>query len=227
MTDSFCFWFAVYDDYLLAERLVNQLCKLYPDKEIICITDGTHNLEFENLCQVYQVKYIRSNHLHSREHGGLWLQRMFETYLGFSESDRLIRVEPDTFFRRRFESIPDSDVAGNLLTLPNGKLLIQGGCMMFSRYAAKAILDSGLLEDPRYTQVEYCYQRYQPPYLMPEESSSNKWLTAVDVIATDICLRLKLNITDWDDIYCRVREACPTPDRYAAIHPIKSFKLTY
>lgn len=217
-----CFCFTVYEDWDLAKRLIKQL-RMFPSAGVLCLTDGTHNPEFAYLCKIENIRYINGNRLHPQRYGGAWLKRFFYCFLSRSSADFLIRLEPDSFVVRPFNKPPNSDVAGNILVTPDGRRYIHGGCVLFRRSAVEKILNSSLLDNPEYaTNSLFGYCRHQAPYLLPGEWPNSEVQGAHDVIFSDVVWKLGLHVSEWDEIYSRVRQACPEPHKYAVIHPVKT-----
>lgn len=224
LPESTCFWFSIYkEDINLVKRLINQIKSLYPSAQIICVADGLNNLEAALICAICNVQFLSpKQHLHTQRFGGAWVERMFRTFLENSDASYLLRVEPDTLLQFCFKAVPKCDVTGNVLAIDDQRSYIHGGCVLFSREAVKKIVESGLLSDSKYAEnVEFGYRKYQPPYLLEGEQPSWELHGAQDVIFSDVVARLKLHTENWNEIYSRVRETCPTPEKYAAIHPVK------
>lgn len=217
-----CFWFGVYQEYNLAKRLITSLRSFYPKQQIICIADGSYNLNYATFCNRFEVIYLTEDRIKLQHYGGAWVERMFQSFLDRSSAEIMLRLEPDSFINYGFTTIPKTDVLGNILNTFDGRQYIHGGCIAFSRNAIKKILNSKLLKENKYkTELQFAYQRYKFPYLLCGEKNNEEWIIAEDLIWSDVIWQLGLNVTEWHEVYSRVRESCPEPKKYAVIHPVK------
>jgi hypothetical protein len=103
------FGFGIYQEWHLATRLVHLLKKHYPDATVIAIADGTHNSDFDRLCQDLGIIYKCDRRLKLPQHGGLWMLRLFQAFLDLTDADIQIKLDPDTLLWRKFAFYPDSD----------------------------------------------------------------------------------------------------------------------
>lgn len=220
-----CFFFGIYQEYELAKRLVDQLRKFYLDSEIICLADGSYDQDFAQLAISASVQYVQGTRLKLQQFGTAWIARNFQAILALSSAPNVIFLDPDSFILRPFAYLPESEVAGNLIPLPNGSLLLQGGCVFFKRSAIEKVIASQLLADPKYNHPSFGYLRYQLPYLQKNEQPDSAWLISEDLVNTDIINRLGLSIQEWSDVFCRLRELCPDPEFYAVLHPVKEINI--
>lgn len=222
MTTNICFLFAVYQEFDLATRLLDQIKQFYPTADVVCVTDGTHDPVFESICELRRAEYIKGEQRKLRQLGGSWIERLYQAAIDNSSADLIVQLDPDSFILRQFNYFPNADVSGSIVVGNNGYSFLQGGCKLYKRETLRKILESGLLQDTEYAvNSKYYYQRYMPPYLMPGETPSLQLVATEDHILTNIFTRLNLQVEEWSDVYCRVREACPDPERYAVIHPVK------
>lgn len=211
----------VYNEFDLAKRLLNQIRSFYPKNEIIFITDGTYNEEFNQLCIEKNVKYFKGEHLFSREFRYQWLERILKTYLSESQNPYLIKIDTDCILTRKFQYFPNVDMAGSLIK-DSISSFIQGGCRFQTRKSCEKVLESKLLEDPKYIKESiYGYKRFSAPYRMPWEKENDKVMIAEDRVISDIYERLNMLFFNWDEVYSRGWGKCPNPEKYAAIHPVK------
>lgn len=215
------FYFSVYKEFDLATRLLNQILYFYPNNRIICVTDGTTNLEFESLCKKSNVKYFVGERLFPQKFGAAWSKRMFQSYLVNSTSRFLIKLDPDSFLNRKFSYLANTDLAGTLCC-ESGTTFVQGGCIFYRREACEQILNSGLLNNPKYqTDPRFGYQRFCRLYKTRTEEKSDEWFTAEDKIISDVAQKLNLTLGNWREVLCRFRGYCPDSEKYAVIHPVK------
>lgn len=213
-----CFWFGLYNEVELANRLVTQLQTYYDNPEIICVLDGT---DIKPLA-ASKITCIQGERLHLAEFGAAWVKRMFETFLDFSGASAMVRLEPDTYINQAFKNIPSCDIGGNILSLTNKLQYVHGGCVYFKREAVEKILESRLLDNLKYKTSEFSYKRFKAPYLLPFEKESTEEHIAEDIIFSDVIQQLKLQISNWQEVWSRIREDCPNPENYTVVHPVKS-----
>lgn len=219
--EDICFCFVVYNEVQLSKKLISNLQNFYPNSDIICITDGISYLELEHFCNQKKVKYVVGNRLLSEEYGGLWLERHLLKYLEFSNAKFMIKVDPDTLLNRKFSYFPSEDLAGDLCFQKSLKF-IQGGCRFHKRSACEILLNSSILQLPKYIlDPVFKYKRFCSPYLMPDEQHDSQVFIAEDKIICDAADQLGLSMGQWNEVYSKVRAYCPEPHKYAVIHPVK------
>lgn len=208
----------VYQDWDLAKRLIIQIRQFHPSVQTIAITDGTHNDDFQDLCDCLDIDYRRGDRLKLHPSGGAWLERMFQTFLVASDAGYLIKLDPDSYFHRPIASIPDADWFGTLKErVPP---LVYGGAIGFSRSAAQQVLNSHLLRASRYHDVGYSYQRYGRSLAWEWEEVSEEAIACTDLIIADVCYRLRLNPVHWNECLCNHRLTPNNPGlKHAITHP--------
>lgn len=219
---AFCF--TVYKEFSLATRLINQIRSYYPESDVICIMDGTCNIEFIHLCEQEQVVCIEGKRLYVRHLGGAWVERLLKTYLERSNADYMIKLDPDSYLRRKFSGFPDTDLGGSLSKLNHLSFtLIQGGCRFQTRETCDKILASNLLKDSQYREKNlFSRSRSQAHYFKLGEQFEDIKHPGEDAIISHVVSTLNLSISDWAEVHCRdVDNYCQDADRYAVIHPVR------
>ena len=219
--NDICFCFTFYNEIELSKKLISQLQNFYPSSNIICISDGNSNLELEKFCDHHNINYIKGERLFNLKYGGLWVKRMLLTYLENSSSNYLIKLDPDVLIRRKFKYFPDTDLAGDITYHSNFKF-IHGAPRFHKREACKAILDSNLLESPKYIlDLNFAYRPHYKTYLTPKQEYNCELFISEDKIICDVAQQLNLKLGQWNEVYSRIPSYCPEPAKYATIHPVK------
>lgn len=214
------FVFPVYDDQELVLRLIADLRQLYPDANLICVSDGAiEDQEFAEQCDRASVNLIQtSQRLKLPEFGGLWLERLLSYALEHSQAETIIRTEGDTKFWRTFSNIPDADIAGNL-SFRYGFRFARGGCVALKRSAIAQILNSEFLRDSEYcNNPKYSYQRYGK-FRYADEEIDNSPILLSDLVLGSVADRLELSIEQWNEVNIQFRGAAAPIHNYAATHP--------
>lgn len=222
--ESLCFIFNVYRDEEQAKNLVQQLKSTFPNAEIIGLLDGKPSGDIAPYLEPLQVEYIQGKRLKPQFNGGAWLERIFKIYLEESSADYLVKIEPDSTVFRPFNTIPDTEIAGTLIQIADGRELVHGGCVLFKREAAEKIVRSRLLENPKYKfDRRFGYRRYEPPYLQEGEVRSSEWIISGDAVLADIIQELNISVENWTEVSCGVHPREMASDKWAVFHP-KKFK---
>lgn len=220
---AFCF--AVYQEFDLATRLINQLRYYYPESDIICILDGTFSADYISFCNQQRVHCIEGKRLYIQHLTGAWLERLLKTYLERSKANFMVKLDPDSYLKREFNGFPDTDLGGSLLNLQHLPFpLLQGGCRFHTRSSCVKILGSGLLHNPQYKhQAIFKQPRFKPPYLKPTEIYEGLSTISEDRVVSHIASVLDLSVTDWSEVFCRdADQYSPKASHCALIHPVKT-----
>lgn len=210
------FFIGVYQDQSEARENILILKALYPESPILSIADGVENSSYQTFCSDLKVIYQQGLRLKLMNKGGLWTERFLKLYLEQTNSDYLIKIDPDTGIHRSLRYLPECDLFGSVIN-DQDRSHIQGGAIGFSRSAARKIVNSGLLGSQEYCTHRYAYPRYQPPYLKTGEDSSSQWLSVEDLIVFDVALKLGLKIQDYAEVSCHWRT--PALGDFAFVHP--------
>lgn len=216
---SLAFVLMLYDDVLLAERLIRQLRQWHPNADILAIADGVTPDGFAAYCTLNTVTYVPGDRLKPRTHGGQWTQRYLELFLARSDATTLIKLDPDSFVYRAIANVPDSasaDLFGTLRVNHLGQTQVRGGCVGYQRAAAQRLMASKLLLEDKYRDAtRYSYRR------KPEDPL----LTLQDAIVADVAQRLELKLFEWSEVAIVSGSETPVDNAaltYAVTHPHKS-----
>jgi hypothetical protein len=149
------FWFIqTYRDLFRLRKTLAGLRKLYPESQVLVVSDGDPDPEIEQLCNRHSVEFTLRSRLYGVEHGGELVQKILEAFL-ITDADVLIKIDPDTHVRRRFSLMPartDSAIYGTVESAGAGSnriTSIQGGCIVIPRQAAILLTSSSLLKSDR------------------------------------------------------------------------------
>jgi hypothetical protein len=207
---SFCFLTHIHD--LKSFKLVQQNAIGWhyynPQAQLIVISDGYNDAQldtfntdfFDFLCYYQSVKIKEPLYF-------AWLRRAFNVFLEYSNSDYMIRLDPDTVCHRPIETFPKADMFG---TKYAGKLPhIQGGCIGFSRKLATEFITKSIKESN----------------VRPVDNQNEHYS---DLVLYDIVKnQLDLPIANWKEVRCHPT-TLPTwswadygTEPYAFTHPHK------
>ena len=147
-------WIQTYRDLPKLRPTLARLRALYPESDVVVISDGDPDPAIEPECRRHGARFIAGERLFGVAHGGVPVQRMLDAFLA-TTADILIKIDPDTHVRRRFSRLPpasDRSVYGTVQAAGEGSgriTSIQGGCIVIPRAAAAAISQSRLLHSDR------------------------------------------------------------------------------
>jgi hypothetical protein len=149
------FWFIqTYRDLSRLCSTLDRLRRLYPESSVLVVSDGDPDPGIERACDEHSVGFVAGSRLFGVEHGGEPVQRMLEAFLA-TDTDILIKIDPDTDLRRRFARLPARhacSVYGSVQSAgpeANSLSSIQGGCIIIPREAALRVASSALLRSER------------------------------------------------------------------------------
>lgn len=226
MKGSVAFVFNVYKEFDLCKRLINQIKTFFPSSDVFCIMDGVVNYELQNVCLENKITYVQGERLFKQKSGIYWIKRMFWHYLFNSNADYLIKVDPDTYLLKHFETIPNFDIAGSIYKVDNEIKFIHGGCTLYSRKACNNIFNSDLIYNEKYTKSrEYSYFRFNYPYKKENEERELDKFICEDRIIGDLAPKLNLSLGEWNEVDSDMHEKKPQNylnSNYFAIHAVKT-----
>ena len=149
------FWYIqTYRDLSRLRTTLARLRKLYPESQVLVVSDGDTDPSIAQACGRYSVEFAHRARLMSVEHGGEPVQKMLEAFLE-TDADILIKIDPDTSLRRRLSVMPAPTDPSSYGTVQwsgpesNRIFSIQGGCMIIPRQAAVLLVGSSLLTSER------------------------------------------------------------------------------
>jgi hypothetical protein len=217
------FWFIqAYRDLSRLRRTLARLQELYPESQVLVVSDGDPDLEIERACRKYSADFTLRARLFGVEQGGEPVQQMLEAFLR-TDAHILIKIDPDTDVRRRFSLMPsrsDSALYGTVQSAgseSNRIASIQGGCIIVPRQAAIRLASSSLLRS----------ERLKPPALewAVDESlvaRSASGLTSYDWTLGWACREFGLPSKDHPEVCSRYQPSLMdtlTDRRVAVSHP--------
>jgi hypothetical protein len=198
------------------EFCLSNLRQHYPEVPVRVIDDGVLNLDYAVVCKKHRATYVEGKFLKRIECGGRWWRRTLQEGLATGKP-WFIKIDPDTKICRPFDFPPPFPVSGYIEHAGEKTVNIQGGCQAFSRETARAILDSGLLEDRRLTRFRtFCND---PEFL---KSWHPQGYLSSDHSLMWILKQLDLPYGDWPEIGSRWKVPPANQDlRYSVTHPHK------
>lgn len=192
------FFIGVYKDQNVARQCIANIKYHYPNEKIVSISDGTHDSTYEAFCEQVGVDYRIGQRLKTPGYRGAWTER-FLHLLEETNDEYVVKIDPDTVVSARVEW-PDAEVFSSFRYYPNGRRILAGPLIGFSRLAAKHIIESGFMLDMKYTANEYTYHRFFPPRLKEGEEPNTELVSMQDEITTDVVERLGIAPTEWEHI---------------------------
>lgn len=197
----------------------------YPFVRVEVVGDGDEG-KAADIARRYRAGYATGPSLFPLPFGGRIVVRTLSALVAGPERWG-IKVDVDTGFYRRLAALPDEPcVAGSVQHVgddADGLGSIQGGCVIFERRAAVAMLASNLLLDPRLADSpEQTWAR--SPALRQARVSVGR--TSEDWCVGWAAAELKIPLVDHPEIRCRWGRFEPNfGDRYAITHPHKECRL--
>lgn len=191
------FFVGVYKDQKEARQCIAGLKHYYPEEKIVPISDGTHDSTYEAFCEQVGVDYRVGQRLKLPDFRGAWTER-FLHLLDETDDERIIKIDPDTQVNARVEW-PDAEIFSSWRD-SNGKRILAGPVIGFTRRAARDIIDSGFMLDWKYKANEYTYYRFYPPRLKEGEEQNTELVSLQDEITTDVVERLGIEPIKWEHI---------------------------
>jgi hypothetical protein len=163
----------------------------YPNALVSVIADGRDKPSWRDECNCYGLNYQpRPERLKSLHQGARWWNRFFELALQY-ETEYVVKLDPDSLFRRPFVSFPDFDLCGTL----QDDGVVQGGCQVFSSEAVSRIAKSKLCLDPA-----YCNPETWSLHSATTQYAISRGEMSTDYTLAHISRRLMLNVGDWSEI---------------------------
>jgi hypothetical protein len=221
------FYFNVYKDEIYAVRLAFQLAEHFPSSNVYAIADGPCHLP-----SLYQAKFFNPNltliegdRLKHKSSGGCeFTQRNLEEVITRSQAETIVKLDPDSYVWRSC-GIPSDDWFGHVHSthipfLGSRFDFIAGGAMGFSRGAIERIIESGILLDRKYDHQKGFYDRYKQYKKFGDPVGETDLIRREDWVIGDVCRRLKIKASSWDDVYC-VQDEEQKEDRFAISHPCR------
>ncbi len=216
------FFMGLYCDRGRAEGALSRLRAHFPNARVIVRSDGDKDPKNHELSERYDVEYREEERLFPIENGGALIARVLELYLDHS-TRFFFKIDTDTAVYRRFNFLPEENgVFGSLQTSPNGSVSIQGGCMGFSEEASRAILDSGILHDPR-LKDPFAHQRESRYFRRMGIRAKRCGLISFDWIIGWVADELQIPLFSFSEVHsCGGRRKNVKNDdlRYALTHPV-------
>lgn len=226
MSTSYTFICNVYRDLAQLSLNLPELRRCYPDQRIVIISDGDDDGRYPEFATHLACDFIQGERLYALECGAKIVSRLLSIFLN-GPGDFLVKFDTDTRFFRPFSVKPPGNASGSIWGA-YGLRYLQGGCRLFSRACAETVLNSGLLSEPRYSQLEtWC-----PPAVREDYRALGT--VSEDFIVRDVLLELDIDIHDHPEIFSvgnvkrwgamdrqTLRRVMNTQDRYAVTHPWK------
>jgi hypothetical protein len=207
-----------YKNYEATEECLDDLRKHYSRSRVILRSDGDPDPRLPILAKRYHVDFRGESRLFGIENGGAVIERMLTLFLE-QPTRYLFKIDPDTVIHRRFRYLPlQSGLFGTLQCVPETPS-VQGGCMGFTRDAAKQILESQMLRDSRLLDPA-TFIDDSPYFFRMAHRAQRCGLASFDWIVPWIASELGISIYSFDEVNSGWQQPPPNPDqRYAVSHP--------
>lgn len=153
------FFFSVtQNDFFLAQRLVAQISRLYPECQALGVSDG-YVSDFFNLFDLSE-KLILIEGVHLKKEGSIaeFTTRNFNLILQLTQESHIIKLDPDSFLKKRFKNIPENspwsgEVAYGACTW-GPSFWARGGGFVIQRSTIEKVVESNLLFHSRYRELQ-------------------------------------------------------------------------
>jgi hypothetical protein len=204
------FFFTFTDnDYLLAQRLVEQINTFYPEALILAIGDGADPKHRLNCVCWFRKSLKKLNTI------GSFTQENFSFILDMLVSDptidSVIKLDPDSFLKRAFNSFPNGKWGGET---KRGDFTwgyshwCRGGGYFIKKETIEEIVSSQLLLNPQYN------------VLQKVELKNNKIYE--DCRLGHVANRLNIYPVEWNEVNCgRFSKLDKRSRKKALFHPVK------
>lgn len=209
---NIAFFFSFVDsDFHLAERLVGQLKNFYPTSLIMAIGDGASTSKHPgSACACW----YREN-LKRPDTIGEFTQQNFQFILDMLQSDptidSVVKLDPDSFLKRKFNYLPDEQWCGEL---NQGDFTwgystwCKGGGFLIKKIAIEKIVESQLLLDDRYREIQSLEEEQNRVY--------------EDCRLGHVANSLGIFPTKWAEVSCgRLSKLDKRCRKKALVHPVK------
>jgi hypothetical protein len=216
-------WFMqTYKDLVRLRATLARLRSTYAEARVLVVSDGDPDPELARACEQHAAVFTLGSRLFAVEHGGEPVQRMLDLFLQ-TDGEILIKIDPDTHVRRRFQMMPPATASalyGTVQTAgagPTRLTSIQGGCIIVPRRAAELLDGSGLMKSGR----------LKPPRLewsvgAVSAARAGRGLTSYDWTLGWACRELGLACEPHPEVFSRYRPSlidALTERRVAVSHP--------
>jgi len=220
--DDITFFMGLYRDRVGAEGALSRLRANFPTARVIIRSDGDKDPQNKELSERFEVEYWAEERLFPIENGGALIARMLELYLDYS-TRFVFKIDTDTAVHRRFRFLPEqSGVFGSLQASRERCVSIQGGCMGISEDTSRAILDSGMLKDPR-LKDPFSHRLESPYFNAMARRAKRCGLSSIDWIIGWVATELQIPMFSFSEVHCvwRPKRKFSNEDlKYAVTHPV-------
>jgi len=220
--EDITFFMGLYHDRARAVGALARIREFYPAAHVIVRSDGDADPMNRELSEHFDVDYRAEERLYPIEHGGAMIARILELFLE-QPTRYLLKVDTDTAVYRRFFYLPNEEgVFGNVQTARQGCDSIQGGFTGVTEAAARAIFDSGLLEDAR-LKDPYSYRSESPYFNRMRRRVNRTGLCSFDWIVGWAAFELGLPLIPFDEVHCKglAKNNVENEDlQFAVTHPV-------
>ena len=206
--DSFCCILNLYNEpYEMVHKCITAFKKYHPNHEllIICYEDDNYSHdreEFERLRALSNHIIIDNNVKSNLNTGGLFTENYLKFFLDHSESNYLVKIDPDTIFLNQLSVLNANKVTANIYTYNKNKIpILANSCMAFPRKIVEKILASGLLTSKKYSKNKASYTCLQRNKAQEPDS---KYLntTFQGAILLEILQQIGIAIQDNNNLVC-------------------------
>lgn len=221
------FYFSIYQDELLAVRLVSQLREFYPSSQVVAITDGpSRNDRAKKYLSANATLVETKERLKTPGYGGLFTDRnlnILTTELD-TDTDLVFKLDPDSYVWRKFNYFPNAHwFGGTFVDTVFNNPCCAGGCWGMRYGAVLQLYESGLLTHDILKGISY--DRYTKARNKKGDLHHKmKQVTREDVLVGWAMSQLEIVPCAWDEVYLRQSgEVTQAPTPVAVTHPVRSY----
>jgi len=221
--DDVTFYLQVYRDVREAKWCLTNLRRIYPNANVLMVSDGDDNPVWPKIAQKFNARYVAGARLYETEYGGRMIQRMLDLFAE-NPSTYLIKIDTDTWVHRRLQYMPTGcKVFGTLEWVtwagqePLGYPNVQGGFVGYTREAVKLMRSSKLLISTRLQDYENTYAD-----VADIRRRAERGMVSFDFLTRYACKALGITCEEYDEVKSQYRGWVPETDgQFAFTHPHK------
>jgi len=212
------FFMQVYKDQRAALRSIRQLRSVYPDAIVIVRSDGGGGRcrqHFEKL----GVKFFSERRRFTYQYGGYCVHRMLHLWAQHN-TPFLFKIDPDTYVRRQLGDLSHFKGIFGTHRCINKAKVIQGGCVGFTRAAARRLFKSRILLHKKLVTLEIPH-RYRVPFFQRRRKFG---LSSFDWSIAWAAWSLGIPLENCPEISCRHQRFPYDDGTQAILHPWTKWK---
>ena len=172
------------DDPTILRQCLTRLRMFYLTSPLVMIADGDQNMIYSDLAFEFKARLTMGSRLKLPQCGGAWSKRMYTEGLR-EQGDTIIKLDPDSYMWRAFETDPAGDYCGYIRG--GRKPHIHGACKSLSVTATRSVLED--FSNSKYVNNdEFTYLK------------NGERVISDDLITADVMQERNIPLTNWPEI---------------------------